>query len=140
MENATELGDVMREFPNHYTPRGYELLLYENSILREKLRELKQALIYTDNQRYDNAFRLRPCSGVILDLLMRRESVSGDAIAMAIWPNPDIRNERERQGIRVNVCYLRRALKSHGIEIETIPHGWRISPENKAKVRELLKT
>ncbi|CAN7583295.1 winged helix-turn-helix domain-containing protein [Devosia sp. LjRoot16] len=112
----------------------------EVEFLREENRQLKERLgLSPDNQFFLEAryrLRLQPQVARVLAALMGSPMVSKGELLEAMC---DGWEERELKNVDVRIFHLRKALRPHGVEIETIwGQGYRLVPEMKTRVRQLL--
>lgn len=87
--------------------------------------------------------RIQKAHETILSMLLNRESVTKDALTVALYQGGRTNhgNEPSPKSIEVQICHLRKALRQHGVEIETYwGRGYFMVPEMKRKCRALFES
>jgi DNA-binding response OmpR family regulator len=112
----------------------------EVEFLREENRQLKERLGLTPTELFyveaRSRLQLSPSLARALSALMVVPLIKKAALLEAISLNWE---SRELKGVDVAICKLRKALATHGIEVETVwGVGFRMVPEMQARARLLL--
>ncbi|RYE48320.1 MAG: helix-turn-helix domain-containing protein [Hyphomicrobiales bacterium] len=112
----------------------------EVELLREENRQLKERLGLSPTTQFfleaRRRLELQPQTARVLAALIGGPLVSKAELLEAMCVGWE---ERELKNVDVRIFHLRKALRPHGIEIETIwGTGYRLVPEMKARVRALL--
>lgn len=83
------------------------------------------------------ALRLTPSSAKVLQIMMFGRRTSKLAILHAYYDGNE--GDRDTKLIDVQVCHVRKALKPHGVAIETVwGDGYRIAADDKSRVLSIL--
>lgn len=102
--------------------------------LRERIRELESALGLNDE--IPNCLHLTEVQSTILSLLMRRASVTKNAMYDVLYGAMVGRELPEPAVIVVHICNLRKRLKPHDITIDLMPgHNGTYAMNRDAKSR-----
>lgn len=110
----------------------------ENEALQDRVTYLMDALGSTLAMRFPSAWALTGSERVVLAVLVKRDVASRDAIMAALYSD-QFGDEPDVAICNVFVCKLRKKLRPLGIEIKSVwGLGWRIEPEAKARIRELM--
>jgi two-component system cell cycle response regulator CtrA len=105
-------------------------------MLRDRVEELEQILGMKNDQLYVLGLSFTPTK--LLGLILHRKRVSRDQAMVALY---DGCNDRpDDRVIDVYMCHIRKALKPHDIQIETLwSVGWSMTEGNKQRLRELVE-
>jgi len=112
--------------------------------LRDRVEELEYVIGLRLPNPHDLAMRrlLRgtrqvPRSAEILGMLLKRELVTRDGFSAVLTRRND--DPISDKLLDIYICYIRRVIAEHGIEIETVwGAGYRMTAPNKRKLRALL--
>ncbi|MEJ8571268.1 helix-turn-helix domain-containing protein [Microbaculum marinum] len=116
--------------------RTREDLLAETEYLRECLRYYEELPAVRDWPPR-HVLGLTPSEGGVLRLLVDHGELTHERLNHHCYGYPDKIPENPKLP-HVFICKVRKKLRPHGIEIETIRgEGYRISPEHRARVRAL---
>lgn len=120
----------MNAVAQHWTerPAPMEKALRDRiEVLEEENRQLKQVL--RPGHRFWARWRLTDAYAGMMALLCEREYATYDQLAVA-------GNVASQGAVKVHICYIRKRLRPHGIEIKTLwGVGYYLDAENKAKVK-----
>lgn len=109
-------------------------LVVENEMLREQVRQLKQAL--TGDLRWPIEWRLTRVETIVLGVLMTRARPGHAAFWCALYA--DSEDPPDAKVLDVHVCKLRRKLKPLGILIRTEwGMGWHLPAADRARLRKI---
>lgn len=107
--------------------------------LRERIRQLEDVIAEPADSLW---LLLTPDQAVITRMLLSRTMVKDDQFLIVLYgARPDADDPPDKKTIDTQICKIRKTLKPHGVQIETVWHvGYRMTPENKARLRALLSS
>lgn len=111
---------------------------------QEHVTQLKAVLAgcEIDQVAYTAFFGVRPAGATLLSALMSRDLCSYEALIVAMPAKHDrakVDGRDDLKVLQVQLCMLRKVLSLHGVIIVNVRGaGYRISPEDKAKIRRLM--
>jgi hypothetical protein len=106
---------------------------------RETIRQLQEQLGSTTTRKFYDGISLTRREGVVLNMLMTADSLcSRERLLIGLY-GPDAAADHNLNNISVAVCFLRKKLKPHGVEIPPIVYGegYVMSKESKERLRSL---
>lgn len=116
-------------------------LAEENEMLREEVRQLKQAISVSTVPAHRHPLGIRSSHlQKMFNLLYRHETLTRDIFFSSVYGDLPESDQPCEKIADVMMCHLRKHCREHDIVIETVRNiGWRMTPESKAKVKEGLE-
>lgn len=113
----------------------------ENEVLRERVRQLEDALGATGDEAVIIAekFDLSTTLATLLQMMIKRPIMLREGALLALYGHYTERDMPDQKIIDVFMCKLRKKLAPHGITIETDwGRGYHLSDETKQIITDLL--
>jgi hypothetical protein len=114
----------------------------EVQLLKDRVEELEMALGQSEELRIALAarFGLYGMQASIVAMLLERPGITYEGTHAVLYGRRPLRSQPALKTLNGHVHFCRKKLKPFGIEIESlIGLGWRLTPENKQKIREALQ-
>lgn len=114
-----------------------ERLEAENDALRARVAELEKLALGTGSDliKAELAVQLTASERTVLATLMQRERATKDQLMSALYRDMH-RDEAEPKIVDVFICKLRKKLKPHGIDIQTLwGQGYFLDAANKKLIK-----
>ncbi len=109
--------------------------------LQDRIEELEELLGTDDDQLSKTKSRLgvSPLTAKTIGYMSRREFTTRNSLWIALYGMVNDNEQPEEKALDQWIFRARRALRPHGITIKNdFGRGWKISPEDRAKVHELI--